>query len=87
LEQTVLEMNSIFSENAIAFVLFVRLFVSSRLPFYFISIQMFSKENNILVNTDIIGGGGRLLSKVPEGERLKKKLKTTDLNAEIETCT
>jgi len=42
LEQIVLEINSIFSENAIAFVLFVRLFVSSRLPFYFISIQMFS---------------------------------------------
>jgi len=42
LEQTALEMNNLFSTNAIAFALFVRLFVSSRLPFYFISIEMFS---------------------------------------------
>jgi len=42
LEQTVLEMNNIFSKTAIGFAWFVRLFVSSKLPFYFISIQMFS---------------------------------------------
>jgi len=39
LKQTVLEMNNIFSTNPIAFALFVRLFVSSRFPFHFISIE------------------------------------------------
>ena len=74
MEQTVLEMNNIFSTNAIAFALFVRLFVSSRLrlPFYFISIEMFSNKNNILANTEIIGGG-RFFSKIPVGGRLNKK--------------
>jgi len=35
-------MKNFFSTNAIPFGFFVRLFVSSRLPIYFISIEMFS---------------------------------------------
>jgi len=39
--QMFLEMNNIVSTNAFAFVLFVRLFVPTKLPFYFISIEIF----------------------------------------------
>jgi len=43
-------MNNILSTNANAFVLFVRFFVLTRLPVYFISIEIFSNKNNILAN-------------------------------------
>jgi len=87
LEQTVLEMNNIFSKTAIAFAWFIRLFVSRRLPFYFISIEMFSNQNNILANTEIKGGGGRIFKQsYCSGEIEQKRLKTTGLNAQIETC-
>jgi len=66
-------MNNIFSKTAIAFAWFIRLFVSRRLPFYFISIEMFSNQNNILANTEIKGGGGGFLSKVTVAGRLNKK--------------
>jgi len=46
-KQLFLEMNNIYSSNALAFVLFVR-FVLTRLPVYTsLALKLFSKQNNI----------------------------------------
>ena len=54
-----------------SFCLFV-FFVLTKVPLYFISIEIFSNENNVFANTKIISGG-RFSSKVPVGGRLNNK--------------
>jgi len=54
-----------------SFCLFV--FVQTKLPLHFISIEIISNKNNIFANNKVIGGGGRFSKKIPLGGRLNKK--------------
>jgi len=55
--QLLLEMNNVVFTNAIAFVFFVR-FVLTKLSLCFISIEIISNDNNIFVNTKVVGRWG-----------------------------
>jgi len=58
-------------------------FVLTELPIYFISIEIFSYQNNIFANIAIIGGGAMLKQSFCRKAIEQKKLKNTGL---IPTC-